>query len=196
MPKIVDHEARRKDFIDAAYQSILEDGLAKTTIRGVAKRAGYTTGALVHYFKDKDELIRQVLEANGNVVRDKMVEAKRKLKGREALRTILLEALPRDRKSSSRWRIWLALWYHSESSAEMRKEERKRYKEWIGRVSETLTESVASGELPKSINIEDEAKALVAIADGMGVQYLMANGRLPAAQITRVIDNYLSRLYG
>ena len=67
MPKIVDHESRRRDFIEAAYQSLLEEGLAKTTIRGVARRAGYTSGALVHYFSDKDELIRQALEENGKV---------------------------------------------------------------------------------------------------------------------------------
>lgn len=195
MPKVVDHEARRQDFIDAAYQSILEDGLANTTIRGVAKRAGYTTGALVHYFKDKEELIRQALDANGNLVRNKMVEARQKLRGREALRTVLLEALPSNRKSASRWRIWLALWYHSESSSDMRKEERKRYKEWIGRISELLQESVELSELPEHINVENETKALVALADGMGVQYLMANGRLSVKQIIEIVDTYLERLY-
>ena len=195
MPKIVDHEARRKDFIEAAYQSILEEGLEKTTIRAVAERAGYTTGALVHYFSDKDELIRHVLEENGKTVRLRMRTAQRAYRGREALRQVLLEALPTDKRSGSSWRIWLALWYHSEESTAMRSEERRRYKEWLGRISEILQESVDLGELPDTTDIADETKALVALADGLGVQYLMANGRLPAKQIVRLIDTYLDRLY-
>jgi AcrR family transcriptional regulator len=195
VPKIVDHEARRKDFIEAAYQSILEEGLAKTTIRAVAERAGYTTGALVHYFSDKDELIRHVLEENGKSVRLRMRAAQRTYLGRQALREVLLEALPTDKGSGSSWRIWLALWYHSEESAAMRAEERRRYKEWLGRISEMLEESVALGELPNDIDIKDEAKALVALTDGLGVQYLMANGRMPAKQIVRLVDAYLGRLY-
>ena len=195
MPKVVDHEARRKDFVEAAYQSILEEGLAKTTIRSVAERAGYTTGALVHYFRDKDELIRHVLEENGKAVRLRMRTAQRAYRGREALREVLLEALPTDKRSGSSWRIWLALWYHSEESTAMRAEERRRYKEWLGRVSEILAESVQLAELPNDLLVNDEAKALVAFADGLGVQYLMANGRMPAKQIVRLLDGYLSRLY-
>lgn len=195
MPKIVDHEARRKDFIAAAYESILEEGLARTTVRSVAKRAGYTTGALVHYFADKSELIRQVLDENGNFVRERMESAQLANEGRAALRQVLLEALPTDKRSAASWRIWLALWYHSEESDAMRREERQRYKEWLGRVEDMLQQSLRLGELPGSIEPADEARMIVALVDGMGVQYLMSNGRLSARQITRTVDHYLARLY-
>ena len=196
MPKIVDHESRRRDFIEAAYQSILEEGLAKTTIRGVARRAGYTSGALVHYFSDKDELIRHALEENGNAVRLRMLSAQEKHRGRKALREVLIEALPTDKSSGASWRIWLAMWYHSEESVVMRREEKRRYKEWIGRVTEILRQSVDMGELPVETDLDEEAKRIVALADGIGVQYLMANGRKSAAQITALLDGYLERLFG
>lgn len=195
MPKVVDHEARRRDFIDAAYQTILEEGLAGTTVRAVAERAGYTTGALVHYFADKDELIRHVLQENGKAVRLRMRNARRTYVGRRALREVLLEALPTDRTSGSSWRIWLALWYHSEKSDDMRQEERRRYREWIGRISEILEESVELGELAADIDVRNEARLLVAMADGLGVQYLMANGRMSARQLSELVDRQLDRLY-
>ncbi|MEZ5559023.1 MAG: TetR family transcriptional regulator C-terminal domain-containing protein [Pseudomonadales bacterium] len=195
MPKIVDHEARRRDFIDAAYQSILEDGLARTTIRAVARRAGYTTGALVHYFKDKDELIRHVLEENGKQVRLRMQEARSAAQGRRALREVMLEALPTNRVSGASWRIWLALWYHSEETAAMRREERRRYTEWIGRLSEILEECVALGELRATADLSREARSLVALVDGIGVQYLMNNGRLAAREVTAMLDAYLEKLF-
>jgi AcrR family transcriptional regulator len=195
LPKVVDHAARRRDFIEAAYQTILEDGLARTTVRAVAERAGYTTGALVHYFADKDELIRHVLEENGKAVRDRMKNAQRAYRGRRALREVLLEALPTDKSSGSSWRIWLALWYHSEESEAMRDEERRRYREWIGRISEILDESVAIGELPAGTDVRTEARLLVAMSDGLGVQYLMANGRMSARKLAALVDSQLDRLF-
>jgi AcrR family transcriptional regulator len=195
LPKIVDHDARRRDFIEAAYQTILEEGLAGATVRAVAKRAGYTTGALVHYFADKDELIRYVLEENGKAVRERMQNAEQTLQGRAALRQVLLEALPTDKRSGSSWKIWLALWYHSESNAAMRKEERRRYREWLGRVSTILEECVALGELPADTDIDTRARLLVAATDGLGVQYLLTSGRMGAARVGELVDACLENLF-
>ena len=196
MPKIVDHEARRRDFIAAAYAIIMEEGLANTTVRAIAKKAGYTTGALVHYFTDKDELIREALDFFGKEVRTRMRSAHREQTGRAALRETILETLPTDARSASSWRVWLALWYHSESSAEMREEERRRYREWIGRLTRMIQEAKSLGELPKSINARAEARALVALVDGLGVQFLMSSGRMSAAEMTGMVDRHLDRLFG
>src|SRR5690606_20571807 len=105
------------------------------------------------------------------------------------------EALPTDRTSGSSWRIWLALWYHSEESEAMRQEERRRYREWLGRIAEILEECVALGELPAGIDVRAEARLLVAMADGLGVQYLMANGRVSARKLAELVDIQLERLF-
>lgn len=196
MPKIVDHARRRQDFIEAACETILERSLEGTTVRAVAEKAGYTTGALVHYFGDKEELIQQALNHFGDQVRAGMVDAKRTSRGRAALRQLMLQALPADRASAGRWRAWVAMWHRSETSADMRREERKRYREWLGRIGETLEESVEDGELPDSIRIEEEASAIAALVDGAGVQYLMAGARGPRKRAAGLVDRYLDRLYG
>lgn len=195
MPKIVDHAARRRDFIEAAYATIVEEGLDNTTVRGVAKKAGYTTGALVHYFKDKEELIRAVLDHFGDEMRQRMANAHEARSGRTALRATLIEALPTDRRTGVSWKIWLALWYHSEANTAMRDEQRRRYREWFGRVSEMLEESRELGELPTKLDIEAEARAIVALVDGLGVQYLMSGGRLSGKRLVGMLDRYLERLY-
>ncbi len=195
MPKIVDHAARRRDFIEAAYATIVEQGLDNTTVRGVAKKAGYTTGALVHYFKDKDDLIRAVLDHFGDEMRQRMASAHDQRSGRAALRATLIEALPTDRRTGMSWRIWLALWYHSEANADMRDEQRRRYREWFGRVTEMLEESRNLGELPRTVDIGEEARSIVALVDGLGVQYLMSGGRFSGKRLIGMIDRYLSRLY-
>ncbi len=195
MPRIVDHASRRQDFIRAACETLLEEGYANTTVRAVAKRAGFTTGALVHYFGDKDELIRRALDYFGTEQRERMLRLERELEGRAALRAVVADALPTDLDSQRRWRIWMALWYHSEESDQMRAEQKRRYREWLGRISRMLEQSVKLGELPASVEIRAEARAMVAFVDGLGVQFLMANSRLPAAKILAMLDTYLNRLY-
>jgi AcrR family transcriptional regulator len=195
VPKIVDHDARRRDFVKAAYEMIQEHGLANTNLRAVARRAGFTTGALVHYFGDKDELIRLALDYSGEDVRDRMQSAHREQTGRAALREIVIEALPLDKRRSANWRIWLALWYHSETNADMRAEEKRRYREWTGRLGRALKESVASGELPKSTDLRVEVQSLIAFIDGLGVQHLMSSRGMSAKRLMTLLDRYLERLY-
>ena len=195
MPKVVDHDARRRDFVKAAYEMIVENGLANTTVRAVARKAGYTTGALVHYFGDKDELIRLALDYSGDDVRDRMQTVHRKQHGRDALREIIVVALPLDKRRSANWRIWLALWYHSESNADMRAEEKRRYREWTGRLERALKESVSTGELPKSTDVRVEVQSLIAFIDGLGVQHLMSSRGMSAKRLVTLLDRYLERLY-
>lgn len=196
MPKVVDHAARRRDFIEAAYATIIEEGLDNTTVRSVAKKAGYSTGALVHYFKDKDELIREALNHFGDELRHRMVQAHQHHRGRAALQATLLEALPTDTRSAMSWRVWLALWYHSEANPNMRTEQRRRYREWFGRIHELLEESQQLGELEGDLDLRVEARAIVALIDGIGVQYLMSSSRFHKDRLMRMVDVYLARLYG
>jgi len=196
VPKVVDHDARRRDFIKAAYETITEMGLANTTVRAVARKAGYTTGALVHYFGDKDELIRLALDYSGEVVRERMRATHRQLRGRDALRQIVLEALPLDKQHSANWRVWLALWYHSENNTDMRAEEKRRYREWSGRLERPLRESVEAGDLPRHTDVRLEVQALVAFIDGLGVQHLMSTRGMSSKRLTTLLDHYLDRLYG
>ena len=196
MSKIVDHDARRRDFIKAAFETIIENGLANTTVRAVAHKAGYTTGALVHYFNDKDELIRRALDYSGEIVRGRMIAARRQQRGREALRDVLREALPLDERRSANWRVWLALWYHSEDNTDMRREEKRRYREWTNRLQQILRESVEDGELSSSVDLQLEADALVAFVDGLGVRSLMFSRRMSSKHLTNLLDRYLDRFYG
>ena len=195
MPKVVDHSKRRQDFIDAAYETILERGLERTTVRAVANKAGYTTGALVHYFGGKDELIQQALSQFGSEIRTRMLTAQNTSRGRDALRQLMLAALPTNKESADRWRVWLAMWYQSETSSEMRAEQRSRYSEWLGRIEMVLQQSVEDGELPASVSTTDEARALVALIDGTGVQYLMSGARGSKKKMTALVDRCLTRLY-
>jgi AcrR family transcriptional regulator len=70
MPKLVDHETRRAEIIDALVPLVLTRGINEVSLRSIAEYLDISLGALVHYFKNKDEL----LDAMGNAFSGRTVE--------------------------------------------------------------------------------------------------------------------------
>jgi AcrR family transcriptional regulator len=77
MGKSVDHAQRREIFAAAALRVIMRDGIAGLTVREVAKEAGFTTGALTHYFHSKDQLLIEASEHSALLVRARMERRRR-----------------------------------------------------------------------------------------------------------------------
>ena len=57
MPKLVDHEERRRLIAQATWRVISRDGVRAASVRTVAAEAGLSTGALRHYFDDHASLL-------------------------------------------------------------------------------------------------------------------------------------------
>lgn len=62
---------RRRDLIEAAYQTFLEHGLGGMTMARIGERAGMSHGIVNYYFKSKDELLSAVVrKANCLIMRE------------------------------------------------------------------------------------------------------------------------------
>lgn len=68
MPRIVDHDARRRELLDKSFGVFDAEGYGAVSMRGLAKGIGVSTGTLYHYFDGKDALfealVRQRFEAD------------------------------------------------------------------------------------------------------------------------------------
>ncbi|MFW5988695.1 MAG: TetR/AcrR family transcriptional regulator [Desulfosudaceae bacterium] len=71
-------EQRRKEIIDAFYHCVNADGMAKASVRKIARKAGLQSSMIHHYFKDRDEMIERMVEAFAdNIFNDFIAEIKR-----------------------------------------------------------------------------------------------------------------------
>jgi AcrR family transcriptional regulator len=61
MPKLVDHEQRRRELGEAVWRVIRRDGVEAASVRKVAQEAGWSAGALRHYFSTQSELLHELL---------------------------------------------------------------------------------------------------------------------------------------
>lgn len=62
MPKVVDHDERRRQIAAAVAEIAATDGLGDVSFRTVARRAGMSVANVQHYFGDKANLLRTTLE--------------------------------------------------------------------------------------------------------------------------------------
>jgi len=56
MPKIVNHNQKRLEILDASFDVFAKQGYAALSMRQLAKSLGVTTGTLYHYFPSKPSL--------------------------------------------------------------------------------------------------------------------------------------------
>ncbi|MGW7416703.1 TetR/AcrR family transcriptional regulator [Streptomyces sp. NPDC054863] len=62
MPKVVDHEDRKRRLAEAVWALTLRDGLEGVTLRKVAAEAGVSMGQVQHYHASREELVRDAVK--------------------------------------------------------------------------------------------------------------------------------------
>jgi AcrR family transcriptional regulator len=195
MPKIVDHEARRAELAEAVWRLASRDGLEAVTLRGVAAEAGWSTGALVHYFATKERLLlfafRLVAQRVGRRIDDALGRA---LSPSELLRVLLAEGLPLDAERRAETRLWFAFLGLAVTRPVLARAQRATYRAWRGRVADTLRQAQRAGEVDPALDPDREAAALVALVDGLAVQAMFEPRALGAEQQKSLVEDRLARL--
>jgi len=194
MPKIVDHETRREDIARAAFRVIRRKGVAKATIRDIARESGSSVGAVVHYIPSKDHIFLQAAEYSSVVIRGRMEEAEQSHQGIEALRHVLYEGLPADDEMIGHWKIWFGFWQLSETSELIRAATHDRYDESYRRYGRLIKAAQKTGDVPADIPVADATQALICQMDGIGVHALISGRPQSAKKLKKQIDAWIDRV--
>jgi AcrR family transcriptional regulator len=196
MPKIVDHDARRAELAAAVWRLASREGLDAVTMRGVAAEAGWSTGAVAHYFADKEELVLFAFETVADRVGRRIVRAAERARDPlELLRTQLVEGLPLDAERRAEVRLWFAFLVLAETRPPLARAGREAYREWRGRIAKTLEHGQRQGLVDESIDAEREAAELVALVDGLAIQATFEPRRLTKERLLEVLDGRVRGLH-
>jgi AcrR family transcriptional regulator len=183
MPKFVDTDERRAELAAAAAQLIARSGLGAATMRDVAAEAGWTTGALTHYFSGKRELLLFTFRsslAQRHAARD----ARQSLAPKDALVRSLEGALPLDEDRRRHWMVTVSFCAQAAGDEELSDAQRDAYREFRDHLARLARHCGPTSD--------DEATAwaehLIAVADGIAIQALFDPESWPA-------DRQLARLH-
>ncbi len=189
MPKQVDHEARRRELVEASWDVIAREGIEGTTLRKVAAAADCTTGRIAHYFSGRDELIRLALRTANSAAGKRMVEiAKMESNAHERLRRVIYEGLPLDAARLREWKVWIVFWAAAASNDDLARENARRYKEW----QELLSKLISDVSGPDDADVR--ALTLVSLVDGLGIRAALVPSKNNRCLARVTVDNWIAGL--
>lgn len=158
-------------------------------MRAIAERAGCTTGRLTHYFARREDMLVAALRMAHERAGERMLRAVRGATGRDALRAVLLEALPLDDERRTEWKVWLTFWAQAIGTEALQLEHERRYAEWRSLVVEHVRTAAPGWSRDEAVRVAD---ALIATVDGLGVEATVVPGAATLRRARRVIDAQLA----
>ncbi len=194
MPKIIDHDQRRRDIVEVAKSIILKGGFEAATMRSIAAEAGFANGALKHYFPGKESIVAATFETILQQMSEGVEAAGQKpVAADDALRGFLQATVPRDPEQIAAGRVLLALWEYAmanESLAEL-------YRGHLGSWRSSLIARMEAARDEGSIRDQDYgplADEYISAAVGATVINLMYPDGDRIADYENYIDRFLARL--
>jgi AcrR family transcriptional regulator len=193
LKSIRDPKARDR-VVTAARHTIAELGIHGATVRAIANAGGVSTGSVMHYFADKDEIAHAVLDETNRIAGRRVRAAGKDKRGLEQLRAVVEVMLPTNRERLLDWRIWVAFWAEAQDTPGGSHGLNAAGLSLGSVVVDALTTAIEDGELPPTIDVGFEAGRIVTVTAGLGLM----SGYGSAAQIkriaTRTLDAHLADL--
>jgi len=192
MPKIVDWDERRDEILSATGRVIARDGIAGATIRAIAKEANCSRGILGHYFDDKADILGSVLVHSHRRVGARMTQASAGQTGLEALRAVMLEALPLDERRDLEAQIEISFWGRALGNARLRELQHSEVDRLCARLRGHLNEAAQQGELGPGCDPDLATHQLLVLIDGLSAQRVLYPDRVTPERQLEMLDRLLS----
>jgi AcrR family transcriptional regulator len=194
MPKIVDHEAQREKFAEAAIRLVAREGFEGMTMRAVAAESGLSYGSLFHYFDSKDDLLVEAVRHLTTRQAQRVNAFSSRERGLRALEQLLMDDVLVDADTRDESVVWLAFLYRAALERPFAVLYRELIDGWLKRIRQMLEEAVEDGELESDLDRDTEAQAIWSLSAGIVQQGLLHPSRLPPARQRELIRAYLQRL--
>lgn len=177
VPKIVDHDERRKEIADAVLDLIARVGIDGVTLREVARVSGWSTGILSHYGGSRDELLLLALRRAAELAGESFRKASQdtSLSDLDKITEIIYESLPVGHSRLALQRIFLFYYARAATTTDdLFSAEMRRYLEnWRRVIARCVDRITESGGLPPEADSARIAADIAAIADGSSLHAIL-----------------------
>jgi len=194
VPKIVDHDERRLELVDATWRIIARQGLESATMREIATEAGFANGALKPYFPTKDTLLEFAFSHVFNRTNQRIAQVTAGKAGLDALRAFCLEVLPLDEERVNEARIVVPFWQRAINDRQKAAIHQQSMDEWLAAIRRFLAEARDNGDVSAAVDNSILAGQLLNMLLGAQIEAALApEGRLDFGQAEQ-LEGYLALL--
>ena len=197
MPRQVDYEERRRQIAEAVCTLIARSGMEAVSLRDVAAQAHVSMGAVQRCFRTKEDMLLFALEHISQHVSERANQRIAATSTPQAASTLLSHTLAElallDEESTTQAHVWLAFVTRAPASEKLAAVLHDTYAKLHGLVSWLIRYGQDTREVPRLLDPDHEAHALLALADGL-TAHVLAGHHSPAtarAILQRHIDHLL-----
>ena len=152
---------KKEKIILSALHLFAKNGFAETSINSIAKNAGVSKGLTYNHFKDKDDLLRVVIETTVTQMTEKMMEIKN-----ESISSLLQNLKQGLIENKDIIRLTVLLLIHPQTPTSVTKMLEKQKIELIELLSSLLEKKYKD-------NAKIEAELLLATIDGITMDFVL-----------------------
>jgi AcrR family transcriptional regulator len=194
MPKIVDHDRRRRQIIDATMRVIRRIGVEAATVREIAREVGFSSGVLAHYFENKKQILVMTHLAAFEDTRARIDAIAKGRPSIDTLRLALHEALPLDEQRLLEAHVDVSFWGQAILDPELQRVRTESHRQSLERWQRMIAALRAEGIVQCAESDADLAGEIVILVDAVSVQALLHPDVMNAARQRHVVENFLRRI--
>lgn len=197
MPKIVDHEERRRQIAESVWAIVSFRGFEAVTLRSVAAEAGVSMGTVQHYFANKDEMIvfacSEFVEMATSGAESLMAQANDPTAPKTIIRSIMQQTMPLTEEQRTGSAVWLAFVTRAAVDDQLGEFIRKAWSGLHDFVCSQITAAQETGQVSRDLDADLEAASLITMADGLASHLLV--GQYTPATAIEAVDHRLEQLF-
>ncbi len=192
-PRLTVKGARtRARIVEGAAALIHERGVAATTLEDVKVAAEVSGSQMYHYFPDKDELVRAVIDHNADAIVNRNRQALAGANGVEAWRKMVITAAKRT-KAKGGCALGALVGQLAETDPEARTLIAAGFDQWAAAIADGLRSLHPEGRLLCDVDPDDLAITLLATLEG---GLLLAQVHRSPRPFEIAVDTVLSLIAG
>jgi transcriptional repressor BetI len=155
-------DIRRVELIDAAHRIFLREGLKGLTTTRICAEAGMSQGILTYYFRDKEEVLFEMVRMNNRVLADAIVaHLKAATSGWERLMALIDGNFPAPHYDRPMARAWISLYAEAAHNERYARLIRPYYRRLRSNIADILKPVMAPDE------IDHFVRGFAAMIDGL-----------------------------
>ena len=192
MPARVSNQDRRQASTEAVCSAALElfvaQGYEYTSISQIAARAGLTKGAVYFYFKDKAELLERLLDDANQVSFRSIIDAMQLHAGSPKRQLVSFvnktAAVGVEHREHMLLPVLMAVEFAG-SAQPVARTVRQIYADWTAALESVVKEGQSTGDIEPSLDPSGTAIALVALVDGLLLQWHRLHQEIDGPRLAR-----------
>ena len=187
MPKIVDHDQRRGEIVEAFLTVVGRHGLAAASSRAIAAELGVGAGALWHYFDSLDAVVSAAYRRVLDRLNARIAVATCDKRGLAAVDATMREILPLTKETLDEAQVVVGFWGRLAVNRQMGDGEPDAVVLWGEQVRRHVAEAVEDGELTPDVPADHLVDVLLSLSIGQQVHAVLGTPLTdPKAQLTLI----------